>query len=283
MTSKENDVEYKFAGRVGRMISVLFDSTFFSLVGLVACFGYLGPGFTNLAVGEVTASEKAPFIIILLVTLLAFLLKDIIRGISPGAFILGIMVRKHDDIKKTPFFIGLLIRNILLMLGPIEFMAILISSERRRIGDLVASSAVYKNPFRANFVIRLMFPILFFGLFYSTLVGYIQVSFLNSNAYQTALKHIESNPKVLKQTGTIIRFGKSVSGRMTNETGSEYAEFNITVVGKHKTINVIAELVVKESEKWKVEKLTLKDEIPSTINDSIGTFMIPFLKKFYKL
>ena len=86
------------------------------------------------------------YIIGIFLTSILFIFKDCLLGMSFGKCLLGIAVRDSIDYNKTPVVYRLILRNVSLLflplLWPIEFIAILLGNEKRRIGDRIAKTDV---------------------------------------------------------------------------------------------------------------------------------------------
>ena len=59
---------------------------------------------------------------------------------------MGIMVRDEKNRNDIPTFGRLLLRNVFIIIWPIEFIVLALSDNKKRIGDIVAKTLVLKNP-----------------------------------------------------------------------------------------------------------------------------------------
>lgn len=73
---------------------------------------------------------------------LIFILKDIVKGVSFGKWLVGIKVSDKNNYILTPNIFRLMLRNIFILIWPIEFLVFLISKDKRRIGDIIAKTDV---------------------------------------------------------------------------------------------------------------------------------------------
>ena len=77
-----------------------------------------------------------------------YFLKDAIKGISIGKWIMGIMVRDAVNVDNIPSIGRLFLRNLLVIIWPIEFFILATNDEKKRLGDKIAKTTVVKNPTR---------------------------------------------------------------------------------------------------------------------------------------
>ncbi len=87
-------------------------------------------------------SFKEIFPIFMLILLISISLKDIFGGRSVGKRVFGLYVRKYDNFEKNPKIHKLIIRNLFLLIWPIEFIIIVIDKNSRRLGDKIANTQV---------------------------------------------------------------------------------------------------------------------------------------------
>lgn len=92
-------------------------------------------------------------LILLSVLLPGFILyfaKDSYQGISLGKWIMGIMVRDQNNLNKVPSFGRLFLRNLFLIIWPIEFLILATNKQNKRLGDTLTKAVVLKNPIRSS-------------------------------------------------------------------------------------------------------------------------------------
>lgn len=77
---------------------------------------------------------------ILIAWLIVFYMKDFIGGRSIGKRIIRIGVRDYSDAQKTPGIMRLFLRNLFLLLWPIELILLLLTG--KRLGDRLAKTTV---------------------------------------------------------------------------------------------------------------------------------------------
>lgn len=189
-----------------------------------------------------------------------FFFKDLIKGTSPGKFIFGITTRalKDNDFQSAPAPIIGIMRNIPLIVFPIEGILLVMDSHGRRLGDRLGQTVVIENPKAHRFLIRLMAAnTLFVGAFFSAFM--LQPVILKKTAaYQDAIAYIQQSAEVTKKYGTIERFDAPEMGLNLQE-GSGSAEIRVTTNYRDKIIGFTVHLTMVETPKrsWVPESLEI--------------------------
>jgi uncharacterized RDD family membrane protein YckC len=93
------------------------------------------------------------FLLFLFLGLLLYAIKDIVKGQSPGKYILGIAVRSQADTSEMPSAKKLFLRNLFVFLWPIDFLILVFS--KIKIGDRLAKTNVYRLSKKPRVIIRL--------------------------------------------------------------------------------------------------------------------------------
>jgi len=75
-----------------------------------------------------------------------FLLKDIIKGKSIGKLIMKLSVINTID-KSTPSKLRLIIRNLFVLIAPVEVLSIFLGEDHERLGDKITGTSVYYDSF----------------------------------------------------------------------------------------------------------------------------------------
>lgn len=70
-------------------------------------------------------------------------MKDIVNGQSPGKYLLGMVVRDSANQSEKPSASRLFLRNIFVFMLPIEFLILIFSQTRTKLGDSLAGTDVY--------------------------------------------------------------------------------------------------------------------------------------------
>jgi uncharacterized RDD family membrane protein YckC len=82
------------------------------------------------------------FVVAIQISFFLFLLKDALNGKSIGKKIMGLAVRDSRDYNKTPNILILFLRNIFLILWPVELIIIFIDKKNQRLGDIILGATV---------------------------------------------------------------------------------------------------------------------------------------------
>ncbi|MBF0280213.1 MAG: RDD family protein [SAR324 cluster bacterium] len=192
---------------------------------------------------------------------LLLLIKDHKHGCSPGKFIFGIAVRRQDQLSESPSIGAGILRNIPLLILPLEGLFLFLDSHGRRLGDRWTRTVVIENPKAHRFIVRLMAAnTIFFGYFFSALL--IQPLVLNKTAaYQSAVSYIENSPEILQQLGSIQEFeSPEMNIHVLENEGQAIVQIN--TVGKIQTLPVTVHLtlVVNPRRSWVLEDMVVGPE-----------------------
>lgn len=188
------------------------------------------------------------------VAFLIFICKDFVKGISLGRWIMGIMVRDFHDHKKIPQKWKLMIRNMLLVVWPIELLVMMLSKSKQRLGDKIAKTLVLNNPSKVKKVYLLPTLALLFLVVCAAPMIVVVNGLKSSSAYQTAVQAIESDDNIKKLTGGILNYGLLPTGNIKIINGHGLAAFQIKVIGKDKDFDVVVILERIDGSEWKVVK-----------------------------
>jgi uncharacterized RDD family membrane protein YckC len=195
--------------------------------------------------------------IAVLLTLL-FLMRDSVKGISPGKYLLGLAVRNNGNYSVTPSLTKLFVRNIPLLLAPLEGLVMIFNPRKRRLGDLLTGTAVVRVAPTKTLYVWVAAVFLIGGLGIMPLFAAI-FSIKNSAAYQTATQFLAYNEKVKGQIGEVRDFGALPGGAIRFENGYGHAVLNITVYGLKGSVNAQVLLMKQPGKMWEVRDLRLKD------------------------
>jgi uncharacterized RDD family membrane protein YckC len=195
----------------------------------------LGVNGVLLAVGrhwDMAGPEQAMSVLLpgLAIIMIVYVMKDSVRGISPGRFFLGIAVRDSSDPGQCPGILRLTLRNLFIAIWPVEFFVLAFSRQKRRLGDRFARTVVIRHDVLPVWKRRLAFAgfaVVFCVLF---LAG-ISLSIRNSAAYDFATAHIESSPEIEEQIGEIVGYSWFPTGKVSTRNGYGEAVLKIRVNG----------------------------------------------------
>ena len=184
--------------------------------------------------------------------LLFYFAKDSIRGMSLGRWIMGIMIRDSERIDEIPSFMRLFMRNTLLIIWPIEFIVLASNKEKKRLGDKLSRTTVFKNPEKQSVIPKALVIITSVIAFFSIAFFFVFSTIKQTNAYKTAINHIEKNEMLLKEIGDIKDYGTMPGGNISITNNRGEAHLQITVVGEEKEVEVTVSLTKEPGEEWKV-------------------------------
>ncbi len=192
-------------------------------------------------------------LIVLITGLILYFSKDSFRGISIGRWIMGIMVGNESD-NQVPPYIRLLIRNVFIIIWPVEFIVLLVNNDERSIADKVTKTIVLRNPNKPKRIFRIGI-LIFIGIcfyFFTDLYGGAIIS--NSEAYEIAIDSIEKNEAILEETGDILGYG-SVGAYISIDDEIGKAEFEFKVIGKENDVIVNIYLEKEPNQKWIIKEM----------------------------
>jgi uncharacterized RDD family membrane protein YckC len=244
--------EYILSSRKRRIAAFIIDHfTFtFLIVGIV--FLSLGTDFMDENNLNNLTTKMLPTMIIGLVLYFA---KDSIKGISPGKWIMGIMVRNENNPAEVPSFGRLLIRNLFLIIWPIEFIVLASSQEKKRLGDKTAKAIVVKNPNKPTKLPRVLALVGVGIAFFTFTFLFAGSAMKNSDAYKVAISEIEQNAEIISETGGIIGYGMMPTGNVSISNGNGQAQLEIKVLGNEKDLNIVVYLTKEPNGEWKLIEL----------------------------
>ena len=248
---EHNDEQtFEKANWIRRIVACLID--LFVLVFLMLVIVWLVLGYDLFDRYDITFL-KTRLLLILTAGLVLFFLKDSFRSVGIGRWIMGITVRNESD-NLIPGFSRLLIRNLFIIIWPVEFIVLLANNEKRRIADKVAKTIVVKNPENRHILIRigsLLLLVIGFFLFVNFYGGAIMT---HSDAYYIAIDNIENNEKILEETGGISGFD-AVKGSIKMDNNIGKAKFEFTVDGKENDVVVNVCLEKEPNQKWILKEI----------------------------
>ena len=242
------------ASRKRRIVAFIIDILVVSFLMSGTVFLILGPDFID----ENNFYKMSTIMTIVMIPVfILYFGKESIKGISLGKWIMGIMVRVETDVNSIPSFWKLFIRNVFLMIWPIEFFASVLDKSKRRIGDKVTNTVVLMNPDKATKTYRIIALAAIGLVLYGFTALFSGVVLKSSDAYKTAVVSIENNNDIIKQTGEIESYGVFPKGNIniTNDYGQ--AVLLISINGKEKNIEVTVLLEKKPNESWKVTEIKI--------------------------
>ena len=250
--NEEIEQKINLSSRKRRIAAFMIDHFVMTFLMVSIVFLILGPSFM-----DENNSEKMKTIMLSVMApgFLLYFSKDSIKGVSIGKWIMGIMVRDENNQIETPSFGRLLVRNLFIIIWPIEFIVLAFSKKKKRLGDLVAKTVVVKNLNKPTKTPRIITLAGVFIVFFSFTYLFTGNAIKNSESYKIAIQEIEINEDILTKTGGIIDYGMIPSGNINISNGYGQAQLEIKVIGKEKEVNVSAYLTKEPNGKWELIEL----------------------------
>jgi uncharacterized RDD family membrane protein YckC len=250
--NQESTQQFALAGTGKRILAFLIDH--FALTGLIVITAFL-------LVGNKFSQDTPPnelFTSMLLVLIPGFLIyfsKDSFGGMSLGKRIAGIMIRSEKDRNEIPSFGRLFLRNLPIMLWPVEFLVLCADSKEQRLGDKLAATVVVQNPNRlprrTRAIILVAVAIVFFTSF-TFCAGYL---IKQTDAYKLAIKEIAADKDIIAETGGVRGYGMIPGGSASTTNDAGEAQLQIKVIGNNKDIVVHAYLKKEKGSDWQLIEL----------------------------
>ena len=243
---------YSLSSRKRRIVAFLIDHFTMTFLIVAISFMSIGTGFLD---ENNSSSVMAKMLPTMLIGFLLYFAKDSIKGVSPGKWIMGIMVRDENNHTEIPSVARLFIRNLLIIIWPIEFIVLAISQEKKRLGDKIAKTSVLKNPKKLNVLPRVL-ALGGIGIAYFIFIFvFVFASIKNSDVYRTAISEIEQNQEIINEVGGIKEYGMFPTGGASVKSGYGEANLEIKVLGNKKELSVSTYLTKEPNEQWKLIEL----------------------------
>jgi uncharacterized RDD family membrane protein YckC len=214
-------------------------------------------------------------IVFIMMVPLAYALKDEINGRSLGKRVFGIAVRCIENVSAIPSKWRLFLRNITLVILPIEFLIMIFNPDGTRLGDLLAKTIVVKleksesenveaaEIYRAKNYVRnqvnrkkvlkiSLISFLILGISIVSFIGGISSLMKNNGAYKVTISQIENSSEITTQIGKIKGYGFMPTGSISTNNGSGEAQFVIKVKGERGNTKVFSKLYKENNEGWRI-------------------------------
>lgn len=237
------------ASRKRRIAAFLID--YFVILIIIVSIFFLAFG-KNIMDENSMGKMPIALLAVIISGFLLFFLKDSIKGISVGKWIMGIMVRDAKNPNIVPSIGRLFIRNLFILIWPVEFIILASSQENKRYGDKIANTIVVQNPnktSRLSRILALAGIVIVFYIFTYLLTGSV---IKNSDAYKVAVQEIEKNQEILDETGGIKGYGMIPSGSLNISNGMGQAQLKIDVLGNEKDMNISVYLTKEPNSDWQL-------------------------------
>lgn len=256
LKKEKNHINMIKASRKRRILAFLIDQFVVTFLIVSIIFIFLKDDFLK---ESPTAEFMPAFIFIMIIGFLIYFMKDSYKGTSIGKFIVGITVREQENPTKIPLFHKLFIRNLFLIIWPIEFIILISSKQKQRLGDKVSKTVVLRSSFieaKSSRIIAFVGIVVIFV--FSIFILSIN-SMKSSDAYIAAIEEIEKNEVLISEVGNIKKYGMIPTGSVKMTNGEGQAEFEIKVCGEIKEISVFVYLEKVRLGDWQVLELQKED------------------------
>ncbi|GAB2800833.1 hypothetical protein GCM10027275_53570 [Rhabdobacter roseus] len=233
----------------------MIDHFVITLLMVSVVFLALGPNFL-----DETNRRQMPGIMaaVLMVGLLLYFAKDSVKGMSIGKWIMGIGVRDEAALHEVPSLGRLFLRNVFILIWPVELIVLVIDPEKKRLGDKVAKTKVFENENKPKALTRILTGIGLGAVFIAFAFLFTSSAVKNSDAYQVAIREIENNNEIQAETGGIKGYGMIPSGNINITDGYGQAQLEIKVLGSTKNLTVLAYLEKQPEGAWQLVQLDEK-------------------------
>ncbi|HQX04759.1 MAG TPA: RDD family protein [Flavobacterium sp.] len=250
MTEQTTELTFLKSSRKRRIAAFMIDHLVMTFLMVSIVFIVLGPNFMD----ENNPSKMMTTMLFVMIPgFILYFAKDSLKGISVGKWIMGIMVRDENDQNEIPSFGRLFLRNLFIIIWPIEFIVLATNEQKKRLGDKVAKTVVVKNPNKSVKNHRI-FALIGVGIAFFVFVFFtVGNAMKNSDAYKVATKEIEQNKDLINETGGIKGYGIFPNGNIRKSTnGQGQAQLEIKVLGNTKDITVSVYLEKEPNGQWKL-------------------------------
>jgi uncharacterized RDD family membrane protein YckC len=189
------------------------------------------------------------------------LLRDVPGGRSPGKWLTGIAVARADDPATLPTLGARLLRNLALLLLPVEAVLVFVDPYGRRLGDRLAGTVVVALARPAPVTRRLLgLAVLFLA---STLAIFL-LEFWNvrrSAAYPLALQAARADPRVQEALGAPVTF--SAPGLARSHDGQRM-QVHLEAEGSRGKGRVDVSLLrADDPPRWELERIAVQGPPPA--------------------
>lgn len=202
---------------------------------------------------------SAPWLALLAPGVILIAFKDILGGVSPGRWITGIAVTLASDPGSAPPWRRLVLRNLFLVLLPLEAVMVFFDPYYRRLGDRVAGTVVVIPNRIAPYTRRLLGLAILFMITTLIIFGLEYWNVRRTAAYRTALEVAAAHPKVISAVGETPSFGDSPGLTLLEDQQGPQAVVTLKAEGKQGAFEV--KLVMRRergSNRWRVETVTVE-------------------------
>lgn len=249
MTEQTTELTFLKSSRKRRIAAFIIDHFVLTFLMVSIVFIALRPNFMD----ENNPSKMTTTMLFVMIPgFILYFAKDSLKGISVGKWIMEIMVRDENDQNEIPSFGRLFLRNLFIIIWPVEFIVLATNDQKKRLGDKVAKTVVVKNPNKPTKFPRIIALIGVGIAFFMFVFLFAGSAMKNSDAYKVATKEIEQNKEIINETGGIKGYGMMPTGNVSISNGQGQAQLEIKVLGNTKDLNVSVYLEKEPNGQWKL-------------------------------
>ncbi len=185
-------------------------------------------------------------------------LKDVIAGISPGKWIMGLSVKNNDNPNVKPPLWKLILRNIPLIIYPVDMFYILTGKEQVRLGDKIAKTVVVRREGAKVKVIPLIVMVVLFIGAISFFFDSSMFSLKNNIAHKAAVEQLAQNEELIEYTGGIKEIKPAKSGSVNSL--EKFARFWIDIKGNQRDVKIQVFMEAESDSVWYITRIFIPDE-----------------------
>src|SRR5690606_11498653 len=234
MTEQTTELTLLKSSRKRRIAAFIIDHFVMTFLMVSIVFIALGPNFMD----ENNPSKMMTTMFVVMIPgFILYFAKDSLKGISTGKWIMGIMVRDENNQNEIPSFGRLFLRNLFIIIWPVEFIVLATNHQKKRLGDKVAKTVVVKNPNKPTKLPRVL-ALIGVGITFFVFVFFTAGNAMkNTDAYKIATKEIELNKEIIAETCGIKGYGMLPTGNVSISNVQGQAQLEIKVLGNKKDLN----------------------------------------------
>jgi uncharacterized RDD family membrane protein YckC len=249
MTEQTTQLTFLKSSRKRRIAAFVIDHFVLTFLMVSIIFLALGPSFMD----ENNPSKMMTTMLSVMIPgFILYFAKDSLKGISVGKWTMGIMVRDENNQNEIPSFGRLFLRNLFIIIWPVEFIVLATNDQKKRLGDKIAKTVVVRNPNKPTKLPRIL-ALVGIGIAFFVFVFFMAGNAMkNSDAYKIAVREIEKNEQIITETGGIKGYGMMPTGNINISNGQGHAQLEIKVLGNTKDVSVSVYLEKEPNGQWKL-------------------------------
>ncbi|MGK5092338.1 RDD family protein [Deltaproteobacteria bacterium TL4] len=187
---------------------------------------------------------------------LLLIVKDIFNGCSLGKYLTGIIIRPLNNIKEPPSVKTVILRNLTLLIIPVEGLLLLVDKYARRLGDRWLGTVVIENPKALRLMLRLLLANMVFFVFFFGAMFFQSHLIQRTAAYQTAIHAINNHEPLLRLLGHIDEIeAPEMHLDLSNRNTPSLLQVKLTHKEQALTVQVFLQLQQYPERHWQVKEI----------------------------